>query len=202
MTDREHLISRLKEHNALLEGHFMLSSGRRSRQYVQFARIHEYPEAMKEFSRLLMDKIRTEYSELRIDCIVSPAIGGVVPGYQLTCDLGIKRYIFCERNKESIFEFRRNFEIVPGENYLIVEDVVTTGGSFIQVADLVEAAGGNVVLITSFIDRTGGKKFKYPYLPLISLNIDSYNPDELPEDLKLIQPIKPGSNNKIAIKQG
>lgn len=199
MNDDQTLILELTKYKALLQDHFILSSGRHSRQYIQFARIHEYPEAMKKFSGFLARKIKEYYPDIKIDCVASPAIGAILPGYQLACDLNIKRYIFCERNKDSVFEFRRNFNIVSGENYLIVEDVVTTGGSFIKVANLIEASGGNVVLITSFIDRTGGKKFGYPFLPLISIEIPSFDADDLPEDLKKIPPIKPGSNNKVEI---
>lgn len=190
------IISQLKKYGALLEGDFILSSGKRSREYCQFARIHEYPEAMIEFAEILAKKICEEFPNLKIDCIASPAMGGIIPGYQLAISLGIKRYIFCEKNKDDIFEFRRNFQIVPGENYLIVEDVITTGGSFEKVANLIEAEGGKVVLITSFVDRTLGKTFKYPFLPMISLNIPTYNPSDLPEDLKQIPPVKPGSNKK------
>ena len=197
MNDNQNLIEELlTKHNALLSGHFILSSGKRSRQYVQFARIHEYPIAMKELSAALALKIKASYSELKIDCVVSPAIGAILPGYQLACDLGVERYIFCERNKDSAFEFRRNFEVIAEKNYLIVEDVVTTGGSFKEVANLIEAKGGKVVLIVSFIDRNVDRKFEYPFLSLVSLDIPSFDPSDLPEDLRLIPAMKPGSNDK------
>ena len=190
-----YIIEKLKEYKALLEGHFILSSGRRSAQYVQFARIHEYPKAMKEFGDMLAEKIsaQCEALNLKIDCVASPAIGAIVPGYQLAFSLGVERYVFCERNKEGQFEFRRNFEIIAGQNYLIVEDVITTGGSFSEVAKLIEARGGKVVMVSSFIDRTNGKTFDYPFVPLISLEIPSYNENELPEFLKNIPSVKPGS---------
>jgi orotate phosphoribosyltransferase len=190
-----YIIEKLKHHKALLEGHFILTSGRRSAQYVQFARIHEYPDAMKEFGDMLAEKIKLKCEELnlKIDCIASPAIGAIVPGYQLASSLGVERYIFCERNQNGEFEFRRNFEIISGQSYLIVEDVITTGKSFLELAKLIEDRGGRVVMVSSFIDRTNGKTFDYPFVSLISLEIPSYDVNELPDHLTNIPPVKPGS---------
>lgn len=187
----------LKDCRAMLNGHFILSSGLRSDQYIQIGKVQSNYTQMQKLSDLLAAKIKHNYQDLKIDAIVSPAIGGIIPGYQLSMSLGIEQNIFCERNKESNeFEFRRGYEIIPGMNYAIVEDVITTGGSFLKVAELIEKAGGNVVLITSFIDRTKGKTFKYPFISLLKLNIETYDPNNLPDFLQKIPPVKPGSNQK------
>jgi orotate phosphoribosyltransferase len=193
--DNNHILNVLKKHNALLEGHFILSSGKRSSQYVQFAKIHENPLVMQELGGLLAEKIKQKCSELKIkiDCVASPAIGAIIPGYQVALSLGAQEYIFCERNAEKKFEFRRNFKIKKGANYLIVEDVITTGLSFGEVAEIIQSEGGNVVMISSFIDRTENRSFDYPFISLIKLDIKTYDPDKLPPQLQSIEPIKPGS---------
>jgi orotate phosphoribosyltransferase len=181
----------------LKNGHFILSSGLRSEEYVQIGKVQANYKKMKELSDLLAEKIRISYPDLRIDIVASPAIGGIIPSYQLSGSLGVNENIFCERSKETNeFEFRRGYFIEAGKNYLIVEDVVTTGGSFLKVADLIKKSGGNVVLITSFIDRTGGKTFEYPFISSVKLDIKTYDPANLPDHLKDIPPVKPGSNNK------
>ncbi len=181
----------------LKDGHFILSSGLRSDQYIQIGKVQANHKKMKELSDLLAEKIKSTYPDLKIDIVASPAIGGIIPGYQLSGSLGIEENIFCERNKETNeFEFRRGYSIEAGKNYLVVEDVVTTGGSFIKVAELIKKSGGNVVLATSFVDRTGGKTFDYPFISLLKLNIKTYDPNDLPDSLKNIPPMKPGSNAK------
>ena len=195
----ERSIEILKKCGAYLRnGHFILSSGLRSEEYVQIGTVQANYKVMKEISDLLAEKIKMSYPDLRIDAIASPAIGGIIPGYQLSGSLGVEKNIFCERNKETNeFEFRRGYFIEAGKNYAIAEDVVTTGGSFLKVADLIKKSGGNVVLITSFINRTGGKIFEYPFISLLNLDIKTYNLNNLPDHLKDIPPIKPGSNNNV-----
>ena len=190
----------LSECNAhLTNGHFILSSGLRSDQYIQIGKVQANYSKMKELSDLLAEKIKLLYPDLKINVVASPAIGGIIPGYQLSGSLAVNENIFCERNKETNeFEFRRGYSIEAGKNYIIVEDVVTTGGSFIKVAELIRELGGNVVLIASFIDRTSGKTFEYPFVSLLTLNIKTYEPHNLPDSLKNIPPIKPGSNGKVS----
>jgi orotate phosphoribosyltransferase len=181
----------------LKNGHFILSSGLRSEEYIQIGKVQSNYKKMKELSDLLAEKIRIHYPDLKIDFIAAPAIGGIIPGYQLSGSLGVEENIFCERNKETNeFEFRRGYFIEAGKNYLIVEDVVTTGGSFLKVADLIKASGGNVIMVTSFINRTGGKIFEYPFISLLTLDIKTYDPNNLPDHLKNKTAVKPGSNQK------
>lgn len=192
----------LKQTTALLDdGHYLLSSGRSSRQYIQCAKLQEFPKLLRQISKLLAEKIETQ--NLKIDCVASPAIGAIIPGYQLCVDLNCEHNIFMERNKEGQFELRRSYNIKPGWNYLIMEDVVTTGNSFRAVGEIIRAGGGNVIAVACYVDRTNGayKDFGINFIPLISLDIPSYGVDDLPEDLKHIKPYKPGSNNNLENKK-
>lgn len=202
MSDFENLKQRgvetLKRCGALLpKGHYILSSGKRSPDYVQIGKVQANPKSMIEISNLLAEKIKKSYPNLKINSVAAPAIGGIIPGYQMAVSLDIEESIFFERNKETNeFELKRSYQIVPGWNYLVVEDVVTTGGSFLKVAELITKLGGNVVLAASFVDRTGGKKFDYPFISLIDMELEIYEADALPDWLAAIPPVKPGSNNK------
>ncbi len=182
----------LKETNALLEGHFVLSSGLHSDKYVQCAQLLSKPNKAKEICLSLADKIKENFKS--IDLIVSPAMGGVVIGYEIGRILD-KETIFAERVNGK-FELRRGFKIKKDQKILIVEDVITTGKSSLECADMVNKLNGNVIGYACIIDRSNDKSLiKKDFVSQIKIQIPTYNKDELPDHLKKINPIKPGSRN-------
>ena len=182
----------LKETNALLEGHFVLSSGLHSGQYIQCAQLMSKPHKAKEFCESLSRKIKNEIKD--IDLILSPAMGGVVIGYEIGRLLQIET-IFAERvNNE--FELRRGFKIKEGLKILIMEDVITTGKSSLECSKLATKLNSEIVGYACLIDRTNGKSnIKNKIVSQVEINIPTYNENNLPEHLKLIPAIKPGSRN-------
>ena len=182
----------LKETNALLEGHFVLSSGLHSDKYVQCAQLLSKPNKAKEICLSLADKIKENFKN--IDLIVSPAMGGVVIGYEIGRILD-KETIFAERVNGK-FELRRGFNIKKDQKILIVEDVITTGKSSLECADMVSKLNGNVIGYACIIDRSNDKSLiKKDFVSQIKIQIPTYNKDELPDHLKKLNPIKPGSRN-------
>ncbi len=182
----------LKETDALLEGHFVLSSGLHSDKYVQCAKLLSKPEKAKNLCLSLAEKIKQKYS--KIDLILSPAIGGIVVGYEIGRILNIET-IFAERVDGNFF-LRRGFEIKKNQKVLIVEDVITTGKSSLECSNLVEKSGANVLAYSCIIDRSNGKSLiKKTIISQVEINIPTYNKNNLPEHLKDIAAIKPGSRN-------
>ena len=182
----------LKETNALLEGHFVLSSGLHSDKYVQCAQLLSKPNKAKEICLSLADKIKENFKS--IDLIVSPAMGGVVIGYEIGRILD-KETIFAERVNGK-FELRRGFNIKKDQKILIVEDVITTGKSSLECADMVSKLNGNVIGYACIIDRSNDKSLiKKDFVSQIKIQIPTYNKDKLPDHLKKLNPIKPGSRN-------
>ncbi len=192
-----------QEHQALLEGHFLLSSGNHSKYYLQSARVLENPKVAEQLATALASEIRK--SNINIDLVCSPALGGLLIGYELARALGV-RFIFAER-KDGKMEIRRGFSISKGENVLICEDIITTGGSALEVADEVEKLGGNVVGFSAlanrgFCSRTGSdiapkESCKLPKdKPLFALDdfiFEIYPPEKCPLCAEGDKPIKPGS---------
>lgn len=188
MLKRERIIEILKETGVLQDGHFLLSSGRHAGKYLQCAQVLQYPSYASE----LAEGIARLWSDQKIDVVIGPAIGGIVVSYTVGQALGC-RAIFAER-REGRMTLRRNFKLNPAERVLIVEDVVTTGGSVQEVINLLEEERINVIGISSIIDRSGGKaSFNYPFKPLLTLNIESYPADDCPLCKKGIPFTKPGS---------
>ena len=182
----------LKETNALLEGHFVLSSGLHSDKYVQCAQLLSKPNKAKEICLSLAEKIKENFKS--IDLIVSPAMGGVVIGYEIGRILD-KETIFAERVNGK-FELRRGFKIKKNQKILIVEDVITTGKSSLECADMLNKLNGNVIGYACIIDRSNDKSLiKKDFVSQIKIQIPTYNKDELPDHLKKLNPIKPGSRN-------
>ena len=182
----------LKETNALLEGHFVLSSGLHSDKYVQCAQLLSKPNKAKEICLSLADKIKENFKS--IDLIVSPAMGGVVIGYEIGRILD-KETIFAERVNGK-FELRRGFNIKKDQKILIVEDVITTGKSSLECADMISKLNGKVIGFACIIDRSNDKSLiKKDFVSQIKIQIPTYNKDELPDHLKKLNPIKPGSRN-------
>ena len=182
----------LKETNALLEGHFVLSSGLHSDKYIQCAQLLSKPNKAKEICLSLADKIKENFKN--IDLIVSPAMGGVVIGYEIGRILD-KETIFAERVNGK-FELRRGFKIKKDQKILIVEDVITTGKSSLECADMINKLNGNVIGYACIIDRSNDKSLiKKGFVSQIKIEIPTYHKDELPDHLKKLNPIKPGSRN-------
>ena len=180
----------LKETNALLEGHFILSSGLHSKQYVQCAKLLSYPKKAEAICSSLCEKIKEEFN--KIDIILSPAIGGIVVGYEVGRQLDIET-IFAERLDEQL-KLRRGFKITENSNVLIVEDVITTGKSALECSELIKANKSKLIGYACIIDRSNSKSLiKDKIVSQIKLKIDTYKNKELPDDLKKIQPTKPGS---------
>ena len=182
----------LKETKALLEGHFILSSGLHSGQYVQCAQLLSKPFMAEKICLSLTEKIKKEFSEINL--IVSPAMGGVVLGYEVGRLLK-KNTIFAERVNNK-FEFRRGFEIPRNSKVLIVEDVITTGKSSLECSKLVENLGGEIIGYACIIDRSNGKSnIKKKIISQIEINIPVYKENNLPDTLSSIPAKKPGSRN-------
>ena len=182
----------LKETNALLEGHFILSSGLHSKQYVQCAKLLSQPKQARIICASLSEKIKSNFSNINI--ILSPALGGIVVGYEIGRQLNIKT-IFAERANDKL-TLRRGFDISPNSNVLIVEDVITTGKSVLECSKIVKKSKANLVGYACIIDRSNsGQVFKDKIISQIKLKIPTFRENELPKDLKKIAVQKPGSRN-------
>jgi orotate phosphoribosyltransferase len=190
MTDDE-ILSEFRAADALLEGHFILSSGLRSPRYLQCARVLMNPARAERLARALAAKLPANVRD-RVEVVVSPAMGGVIIGHEVGRALG-KPAMFVER-PQGTFELRRGFSLRPGAKVLMVEDVVTTGLSSREAIEAVRAAGGNVIAEAALVDRSSGKAdLGIPFYPLIRIDVPTYEADALPPELASIPAIKPGS---------
>ena len=178
-----------RQRGALLEGHFVLSSGLHSTGYLQCALILQHPADAEALGRALGDKVRA--SGHAVDLVLSPAMGGLIIGHEVGRALGV-RAIFAER-VDGTLTLRRGFRIEPGERVLVVEDVVTTGKSTLETVTVAEQAGATVVAAASIINRGGGDGLSMPYVSLADARFPTYAPDALPESLRGVPAIKPGS---------
>jgi orotate phosphoribosyltransferase len=190
MTDDE-ILAEFRASEALLDGHFILSSGLRSPRYLQCARVLMDPTRAERLARALAAKLPQGLRD-SIDAVVSPAMGGVIIGHEMGRALGTPA-MFVER-PEGVFGLRRGFRLEPGTRVLMVEDVVTTGLSSKEAIVAIVAAGGTVVGAASLVDRSGGSvDLGVPFVPLIRIDVPSYAADALPPELAAIPAIKPGS---------
>ena len=188
MSERDQILSIFRSTEALLDGHFVLTSGRHSASYFQCAKVLQHPEYLTAFSIMIAD----EFEGQAPDVVISPAIGGVVLGTEVGTQLGC-RTIFAER-KEGKMVIRRGFHIEKGEKVLVVEDVITTGGSVREVMDLVEEAGANILGVGVLVDRSNGSVTLHNnQYSIVKLDAVSYGEDEVPDDLAAIPIQKPGS---------
>ena len=182
----------LKETNALLEGHFILSSGLHSDQYVQCAMLLSHPEKAQLICSSLSEKIKENFKD--IDIILSPAIGGIVVGYEIGRQLKV-RTIFAERLSKKL-ELRRGFNLKKNSNVLIIEDVITTGKSALECSEIVRNSGANLLGYACIIDRSNDNLLiEDKIISQTKIEIPIYNNDNLPENLKKIPVKKPGSRN-------
>jgi orotate phosphoribosyltransferase len=188
----EHLLSIFRDSEALLEGHFQLTSGLHSDRYFQCARVLQYPH----YTELLCGELAQRFRPAGIEVVVAPALGGIVVGQEVGRQLKA-RTLFAER-KEGVMQLRRGFQITPGENVLVCEDVVTTGGSVSEVISLVRQGGGKIAGVAFIVDRSGGK-VQFAMDPggvqfsLVTMEVLAYAPAECPLCLKGLPVVKPGS---------
>lgn len=188
MLTKERVIEILKEAGVLLEGHFLLTSGRHSNKYLQCAKIFQYAKYSEELCGDLAKKFENE----GIEVVIGPAVGAVQMAYEVSRHLGVKN-IFAER-EDGVMTLRRGFSIEKGQKVLVVEDVVTTGGSVREVIDIVKNAGGEVCGVGVIVDRTGGKiDFGVPLHAVISMEVQSYEAAECPLCKEGLPLVKPGS---------
>ncbi|TIX50577.1 orotate phosphoribosyltransferase [Alteraurantiacibacter aquimixticola] len=193
MTEDE-VLAEFRSSQALLEGHFKLSSGRHSAHYLQCARVLMNPERASRLALAIAQKIPREVKS-KIDLVVSPAMGGLIIGHEMGRALN-KDAIFVER-PTGTFELRRGFAIPEGAKVLMVEDVVTTGLSSREAMECVRAEGGEVIAEAALVDRSAGSvDLGVPFFPLVAINFPTYAEDELPEDLAAIPVTKPGSRSE------
>ncbi|WP_306483806.1 orotate phosphoribosyltransferase [Anaerococcus sp.] len=182
----------LKKSDALLEGHFILSSGKHSNKYIQCAKLIENPVYCEEVANIIGEKLKEK--DIEVDLCVGPAMGGVIISYELARALGINA-IFTERENGRM-TLRRGFEIKEGMKVIIVEDVITTGKSSFETVDVIRSCGAEVLALTSIVNRSN--KDEINGLPIISatkIDVDTWDEDEIPDELKNIPATKPGSRS-------
>lgn len=188
---RDEVLDIFRSCDALLEGHFILSSGLRSSVFLQKNRVFMHADKAEKLCKALAQKIRDEgYGD--VSQIVSPAVGGIIPGYETSRHLGVPA-IFTER-VNGVFELRRSFSVEPGEKVIVVEDIVSTGLSIRECIDCLKALGADVVAAACIVDRSAGEaEIGVPLVALTQYKVPAYAPDALPPELAAIPAIKPGS---------
>lgn len=182
----------LKESDALLEGHFILSSGKHSNKYIQCAKLIENPVYCEEVANIIGEKLKEK--DIKVDLCVGPAMGGVIISYELARALGVNA-IFTERENGQM-TLRRGFEIKEGMKVIIVEDVITTGKSSFETVDVIRSCGAEVLALTSIVNRSN--KDEINGLPIISatkIDVETWDEGEIPDELKNIPATKPGSRS-------
>jgi orotate phosphoribosyltransferase len=191
MTSDDDILAEFRAAGALLEGHFILSSGLRSPKYLQCARVLMDPARAERLARALAEKLPKIVRD-QLEVVVSPAMGGVIIGHEMGRALG-KPAMFLER-PQGVFELRRGFRLAPGTKVLMVEDVVTTGLSSREAIEAVRGAGAEVVAEAALVDRSSGlADLGVPFYPLIRIDVPTYEADSVPPELAAIPAVKPGS---------
>lgn len=198
MTDAE-VLAEFRAAEALLEGHFILSSGLRSPRYLQCARVLMNPARAARLAEALAARIPSEIRS-QLQAVVAPAMGGVIVGQEMGRALGLDA-MFVER-PGGTFELRRGFSLTPGQKVLMMEDVVTTGLSSREAIKAIEEAGGEVIAAGALVDRSNGAvDLGVPFFPLIRLDVPTYSADALPPELEAVPAIKPGSRAKPVLSE-
>ncbi|HEY8617671.1 orotate phosphoribosyltransferase [Phenylobacterium sp.] len=186
----EDVLDEFRGAGALREGHFILASGRHSPMFLQKNLVFQYADRTERLCRALADKIVERFG--KPDVVVAPAVGAIIPGYEVGRALGVPS-IYVER-EEGKFRLRRAFKIEPGAKVVVVEDVITTGGSFREAVEPIAEAGGTVLCCACIVDRSGGKAdVGFPLVALATVDVPSYAPDEIPPELAAIPAEEPGS---------
>jgi orotate phosphoribosyltransferase, Thermus family len=191
MLDKTEATSIFTRSGALMEGHFKLTSGRHSNRYMQCAQVLQYPA----FTEQLAKHIAEKFADQKIDYVIGPAMGGIIVAYEVARQLKVPG-IFCERENGNM-ALRRGFQLEPGQKVLVVEDVVTTGGSVVEVMDIVRRFGAEVIGVGVLVDRSGGKvDFGVKTEPVLSMDIESWEADDCPLcQAGQGEAIKPGSRS-------
>ena len=194
----ENVLTLLKESGAMLEGHFLLSSGRHSDRYFQCAKLLQYPDraaaALAEVAHKIKQDIQT--GKLAIDAVVGPAMGGIIVAYELGRQLGVPAF-FTERDDTGAMALRRGFEIRPGQKLLITEDVVTTGKSYGECAAVLESAGAKIAALACVVDRRqSGVEIPWPFYPACTVEVANWEAGSCELCKKGIPAIKPGSRKQ------
>lgn len=193
-TTEKEILEAFEKSNALLRGHFLLTSGRHSDVYFQCAKVLQYPKYIEMLCSLIAD----HFKSIEIDTVIAPAMGGLVVGQEVARQLN-KRFIFAEREDKKL-TLRRGFTIDKNEKLLICEDVVTTGGSVFEVIDIVKSNNAKVAGIGFIVDRSNGKvNFGYPQFSTFKMEVVSYLPEDCPFCKENVPVVKPGSR-KISVK--
>lgn len=193
---REEILKLFSKTGVLKTGHFLLTSGRHSNKYLQCAQLLQYPEATEK----ACSELAKHFKDMNIQTVIGPAMGGIIISYEMGRQLDI-RSIFAER-EDGKMALRRGFAVKPGERVLVVEDVVTTGGSVKEVISLIKELGGEVAAVAALVDRSGGKvDFGVPAYYLLDLEVKSYTPEECPLCKKGLPVVKPGSRKNIEPKK-
>lgn len=183
----EEVIDVFRKTGALLEGHFIYTSGRHGRQFLQAARVMQHPDHVARLCAAMADKFRED----AVDLVVGPATGGIVLAYETAKSLGC-RCAYSEKDGQGGMAVKRGFTVAPGSRVLVVEDIVTTGGSILKTVEHLRARGADIAGISVLIDRSAGEaRFDCPYRPLAELPMVSYPPDQVPDDLKALPLVEP-----------
>ena len=191
------VVERFRRTGALLEGHFILTSGLHSAQYLQCALVLQHPSEAEAFGRAIAER----FAEQHVETVVAPAIGGIIIGWEVARALGV-RSIWTEREGGTM-TFRRGFSVRPGERILVVEDVITTGGSTRETIEALRAAGALVVGAASIIDRSGGRAdVGVPRVALATLEVPAFAPAACPQCTAGVPAVKPGSRKSGGRRQG
>ena len=191
MNSAEQILEQFRESDALLEGHFILSSGLHSSQYLQCALALQYPSDAAKFARAIAERLAAE----QFDTVASPAIGGLIIGYETAKALNV-RFIWTER-QEGAMTLRRGFSVKENERILVVEDVITTGGSTRECIEALESRGAKVAAAASIIDRSGGAAdVGVSRIALATLEVPSYKPEDCPMCHRGVEAVKPGSRSQ------
>jgi orotate phosphoribosyltransferase len=186
----EDILELFRSTGALLHGHFVLRSGLHSREFFQCALLLQDTAVASRVCGLLAEKVRG----VDFSTVISPAVGGIVVGQEVGRHLG-KRHIFAEKDGGGGLVLRRGFQLAPGERVVVAEDVVTRGGRVLETLEIVRSLGAEPVAVLSIVDRSGGDlpEFGCPFFGLVSLDVETFPPDQLPPDLANIPAVKPGS---------
>jgi orotate phosphoribosyltransferase len=190
---QEEIYSLFRDTGALLEGHFVLSSGLHSPRYIQCAKILQHPKHAERLCREIADRFR----DRMVEVVIAPALGGIVVGQEVGRQLGA-RTIFAEREQGTLV-LRRGFEIRPGERVLVCEDVITTGGSVEEVLEIVRSAGGILLGVGAIVDRSGGRATFEDFYPIATLDVKTYTPENCPLCSAGLAVQRPGSRGSGGI---
>lgn len=194
--EHEAALEKFGKCGALLDGHFLLTSGRHSGRYLQCALVCRHPRVCEEFCR----ELAGEFADVAVDTVIGPAMGGIVLAYEFARALGAQA-IFMERDGEGRMALRRGFALTPGEKVLVAEDVMTTGGSVAEIVELAEAAGAEVIGVACLVDRGGLKRFAgRKTASLMKIDFPTWKPEECPLCAQGDAPVKPGSRKQPGVK--